>query len=187
MKIYIKNMVCNRCKTAVTKVLEKMNLKCTDIKLGEVEIEENLTNGQIENLSHSLSELGFEILNDKQAQLIEKIKSTIIELIHSSGKISKKINHSDYISQAVGKDYTYLSSLFSVNQGITIERYFINQKIERVKELITYGENSLTEIAFATDYSSSQHLSRQFKEVTGMTPSEFRNNKDRTRKTLDEI
>jgi AraC-like DNA-binding protein len=187
MTLYIKNMVCHRCKMAVTATLEKMNLHPVNVSLGEVMIEEKqLSRKQLNDLSTSLNAIGFELIDDKRSRLIEQIKTFIIDLIQYSDEPQRK-NFSELISQQLHHDYSYLSNLFSGVEGITIEQYIINQKIEKVKELLTYGELSLSQIAIQLGYSSTAHLSNQFKKLTGLTPSQFKQMEKHSRQSLDEL
>ncbi|MCW3107491.1 MAG: helix-turn-helix transcriptional regulator [Segetibacter sp.] len=186
MHLYIKNMVCNRCILVVRQELEKLNIASCTVTLGEVETEAELTKEKINQLANNLAALGFELLDNSKQQLIEKIKNIIIQQVHYSDEESQ-YNYSEILSKALHKDYSYLSSLFSEVEGITIEKYIINQKIEKVKELIIYDELSLSEIAFKLGYSSVAHLSTQFKKVTGLTPSHFKQVGQNKRKPLDKI
>ncbi|WP_018628087.1 AraC family transcriptional regulator [Niabella aurantiaca] len=186
MKLYIKNMVCNRCKMAVKTELEKLHLQPVSVALGEVALERDITPGEKEKLEAGLNELGFELIDDKKSRVIENIKKEIIQLVHQQDS-ELKVNLSDYLSSRLHHDYNYLSSLFSEVEGSTIEKYFIHQKIERVKELLVYDELSLSEIAFQLNYSSVAHLSNQFKKVTGFTPSHFKNIRAEKRKPLDMV
>jgi AraC-like DNA-binding protein len=185
--LYIKNMVCARCIKVVKEELEKLNLNVNNIILGEVNVS---SNNEIEEkkISEVLEQNGFELIDDKQAKLIEKIKVIVIDLIHnqSEDKLTG-VNFSNYISKKNDKSYQYISSLFSSHEGITLEMYIINQKIEKVKELLIYNELSLTEIAYRLGYSSVQHLSSQFKKITGFTPSEFKHLREKVRKPLDKV
>lgn len=186
MKLYIKNMVCNRCKMVVKSELEKLGVRTDAVELGEVTIAEDLTPEQKNKLEAIFNELGFELIDDKKSKHIEKIKSLIIALVHQqNGEL--KITLSDYLSRNVYHDYFYLSNLFSEVEGTTIEKYFIAQKIEKVKELLAYNELSLNEIAYRLNYSSSAHLSNQFKKVTGLSPSHFKNIRPDQRKSLDQV
>ncbi len=153
--------------------LNNLGLHFTIVEVGEVEIKEELTKQQQQQLNSALLKFGFELMDDKKAILIEKIKNVIIELIHYSDELPK-INYSDYLSEKLHYDYTYLSNLFSEVKGITIEHYIISHKIERAKEMLIYNELTLTEIAYHLHYSSVSHLSNQFKKVTGLTPSFFK-------------
>jgi AraC family transcriptional regulator len=186
--VHIKNMVCDRCKSAVAGVLEKLELRPISVELGEVDFGETaLGPDQINHLKTALEILGFEIIDDKKSRLIASIKRAIIELIRKNDEFHR-IKVSDYLKQNLHYDYSYLSSLFSSVEGITVEQYLIHQKIERVKELLVYDELNLTEIAQQLGYSSLAHLSAQFKKVTGLTPSHFRNLKDaKQRQSLDKV
>lgn len=184
--LYIKNMVCNRCIMAVENELQHLAVPYKKVELGEVELEAPLTKNQEEALNTALDKLGFELLQGKQAKLIDKVKSVIIEAIHYSNK-HPNINFSDYISDKVHHEYKYISSLFSAVEGITIEKFIILQKVEKVKELLFYDELTLKEIAYELGYSSVQHLSNQFKKITGLSPSEFKVLKNNNRKPLDKL
>lgn len=186
MKIYIKNMVCNRCIMVVKSELEKLGFQPLNLTLGEVELEKKLSNKDKITIDNHLQDFGFELIDDKKSRLIGQIKSLIIELVHQQNS-ELKSNLSDYLGSKLHHDYTYLSNLFSEVEGTTIEKYFIAQKIEKVKELLVYDELSLSEIAFQLHYSSVAHLSSQFKKVTGLTPSHFKNIKTDKRKPLDEV
>jgi len=185
--LYIKNMVCPRCIMAVKDVFGKLGLDIVNIKLGEVIISNDRENINYEQLKAELEQLGFELLEDSKAKIIEKIKTLIIDMVHYAKDETPKINLSEYISREIGKDYNYLSNMFSDLENITIEKFIILQKIEKVKELLIYGELTLSEIAFQLNYSSTAHISKQFKQVTGFTPSEFRKLKQRNRRTLDNM
>lgn len=187
MKLYIKNMVCSRCKMVVRMQLEKLELHPHSVQLGEVDIaEENISDEQKSLLNEKLNRYGFELIDDKKSRMNEKIKNEIVALVHYSEE-QLKINFSEHISRKLHHDYTYLSNMFSEIEGTSIEKYFINQKIEKVKELLMYNELSLSEIAFKLNYSSIAHLSNQFKKITGFTPSYFKNMKDRTRTEIETI
>ena len=179
-------MVGNRCKIAVKEELKKLDLHFMVVDLGEVEIMENITLEQRQQLKIALLDYGLELMDDKKSMLIEKIKNIIIEMVHHSTE-NIKINFSDYLSQLLNHDYTYLSNLFSEVQGTTIEQFIISHKIERIKELIIYGELNITEIAWKMNYSSVAHLSSQFKKVTGLSPSHFKKLKDKRRSPIEEI
>jgi len=179
-------MVCNRCIMVVQAELEKFGLHPRTIQLGEADIAEELSIEEKSNLNHQLQQVGFSIMDDKKSQLIVKIKSLIVELVHQKNS-QLKINLSDFLSEKLNHDYKYIASLFSEVEGTTIEKYFIAQKIEKVKELLVYDELSLSEIAYQLNYSSVAHLSSQFKKVTGLTPSYFKNLKTFKRKPLDEV
>ena len=186
MKLYIKYMVSNRCKMAVKEELKKLGLHFIVVDLGEVDVMENITFDQRQQLKAGLLNSGFELMDDKKSMLIEKIKNVIIEMVHHSDEVIK-VNFSIYLSEKLNHDYTYLSNLFSEVQGTTIERFIISHKTERVKELIIYGEHNITEIAWKMGYSSVAHLSSQFKKVTGLSPSHFKNLKDKRRCPIEEI
>jgi len=184
--LFIKNMVCNRCIMAVKSELDKLGIEPTDLKLGEVTLEKELTTQEKEKLSRVLVSLGFEMISDKKSRIIEQIKNIIIALVHHQNN-EIKTNISDVLSSNLHHDYNYLSNLFSEAEGTTIEKYFIAQKIEKVKELLVYDELSLSEIAFRFNYSSVAYLSNQFKKVTGLSPSHFKNIREDRRKPLDEV
>jgi AraC-like DNA-binding protein len=179
-------MVSNRCKMAVKEELKKLGLHFIVVDLGEVDVMENITLDQRQQLKAGLLNSGFELMDDKKSMLIEKIKNVIIEMVHHSDEVIK-VNFSIYLSEKLNHDYTYLSNLFSEVQGTTIERFIISHKTERVKELIIYGEHNITEIAWKMGYSSVAHLSSQFKKVTGLSPSHFKNMKDKRRCPIEEI
>ena len=186
MTLYIKNMVCDRCKMAVTRELEKQNIAFNKVELGEVTLISAIESKKLKSFEESIEALGFELIDDKKSRLIEKIKAEVINVIHKqNGKL--KTTFSSYLADRIGKDYSSISSLFSEVEGTTIEQYTIHQKIERAKELLVYDELSLSQIANQLNYSSVQHLSNQFKKVTGLTPRHFKNLRDNTRKTLDKV
>ena len=185
--VYIRNMVCNRCIRVVEEEFEKMGLKIKNISLGEVIIENHLTDDMIDKIRTVLYENGFELIEDRRMKTIEQIKLLILDLIRNEEKIEGKINISDYLSDKMNADYHYLSTLFSSVENITIEHYFILQKIERAKELLKYGELTLSEIAYRLGYSSVAHLSAQFKKVTGMNANQFKALTENTRKPLDRV
>jgi len=185
MYIYIRNMVCNRCIMVVKGIFEKAGVKVVYIKLGEVLLEESISPQQRDELEKSLFDAGFEILTDHKHQLIEKIKNIIIAQIQNTTEETRTF--SEVLSAALHKDYSYLSKLFSEAEDMTIEKFIIYQKIEKVKELLVYGEKTLNEIAFQLGYSSVAHLSTQFKKTTGFNPSEFRKLKDHHRRSIDQI
>ena len=186
MKIYIKHMVSNRCKMAVKEELKKLGLHFIVVDLGEVEIMENISAGQREQIKIALRSSGLELMDDKRSILIEKIKNTVIEMVHHSDEMIKT-NFSDFLSEKLSHDYTYMANLFSEVQGITIEHFIIAHKIERIKELIIYDELNITEIAWKMNYSSVAHLSNQFKKVTGLSPSHFKLLKDKRRNPIEDI
>ena len=171
---------------AVKEELRKLGLHFIVVDLGEVEIMENISAEQREQMKAALLISGFELMDDKKAILIEKIKIAVIELVHHSDE-NIKINFSDFLSEKLNHNYTYLANLFSEVQGISIEQFIIAHKIERIKELIIYDELNITEIAWKMNYSSVAHLSNQFKKVTGLTPSHFRQLKDRRRSSIEDI
>ncbi len=186
LTLFIKHMVSNRCKMAVKEELKKFGLHYILVDLGEVKIKETISSEKRELLKLNLHQSGLELMDDKKAMLIEKIKTIIIQMVHHSDEIIK-INFSDYLSEKMNHDYTYLSNLFSEAQGNTIEHYIISHKIERIKELIIYGEHNITEIAWKMGYSSVAHLSNQFKKVTGQSPSFFKQLKEKHRCPIEEI
>ena len=186
MKLYIKNMVCIRCKMVVKDVLTNLGLHYTVVELGETEILENISPAQRELVKTGLLKAGLELMDDKKSVLIQRIKNIIIDLVHYSEE-PLRVNLSEYLSQKVNRDYTYIANLFSEVQGTTIEKFFIAHKIERVKELLVYNQLSLTDIAYKMHYSSVAHLSNQFKKVTGLTPTYFKKMKDKRRSMLDDI
>jgi YesN/AraC family two-component response regulator len=179
-------MVSNRCKLAVKDELRKLGLHFVLVDLGEVEVMETLTPELRQDLKAALLVSGLELMDDKRAILIEKIKNTIVEMVHHADEVVK-VNFSTYLSDKLQHDYTYLANLFSEVQGTTIEQYIISHKVERIKELIIYGELNISEIAWKLNYSSVAHLSTQFKKVTGLTPSHFRQLKDKRRSSIEEI
>jgi YesN/AraC family two-component response regulator len=173
MKLLIKNMVSLRCKLIVKSELEKMHLHFSVVELGEVEITEELSSEQQQELKISLLKFGLELLEDKKSMLIEKIKNIVVEMIHYSDE-PPMLNFSAYLAEKLNYDYNYLSNLFSEVKGTTIEHFIISHKIERAKELLIYNELTLTEIAEKLHYSNVAHLSNQFKKVTGLTPTFFK-------------
>lgn len=179
-------MVSNRCKVAVKEELKKLGLHYMLVDLGEVEIMENISDEVREQVKIGLLNSGFELIDDKRSVLIERIKNTIIEMIHHSNEIVKT-NFSIYLSEKLSYDYTYLANLFSEVQGTTIEQFIISHKIEKIKELIIYGELNITEIAWKMNYSSVAHLSNQFKKMTGLSPSHFKQLKEKRRSPIDEV
>jgi AraC family transcriptional regulator len=188
--LYIKNMVCNRCKIVVKQELEKLGFHSAKIELGEVELTEtNLTAEQLEHIDQALLAVGFERIDDRKARMIEAIKKKVIQKIHGVDQIDRKFNWSDIIAEELHYDYAYLSTLFSSVEGITLEQYIIRQKIEKAKELLLYDEFNLSEIASKLGYSSVAHLSSQFKKITGFTPSELKKlrGKEGVRKPLDSV
>lgn len=179
-------MVSLRCKMMVKAELEKLGLHYVIVDLGMIEILENITNQQRELLKENLLKSGLELLDDKKSILIEKIKNVIIEMIHYSDELPHE-NYSDYISGKLGYDYTYLANTFSEVKGITIQQFIIIHKIERVKELLLYNELNLTEISYKLNYSSVAHLSNQFKKVTGLSPSFYKQLKQKRKENLENL
>ena len=173
MILYIKYMVSLRCKMMVKDELKKLGIKFMVLDLGMVELLENITEKQRKQLKTNLLKSGLELMDDKKSILIEKIKNVITEMIHYSDELPK-VNYSDYISEKLGYDYTYLANTFSEVKGITLQQYIIINKIEKVKELLLYDELNLTEISYKLHYSSAAHLSNQFKKITGLTPSYYK-------------
>jgi AraC-like DNA-binding protein len=179
-------MVSNRCKMAVKEVLKTLGLHFIVVELGEVEIMEKISPEVRELLKTALLASGLELMDDRRSVLIERIKNVVIEMIHHSDT-EIRVNFSHYLSEKLNHDYTYLANLFSEVQGTTIEQFIIAHKIERIKELIIYGEHNITEIAWKMNYSSVAHLSNQFKKMTGLTPTHFKNLKDKRRSPIEEI
>jgi AraC-like DNA-binding protein len=173
-------MVCFRCQMVVKSELEKLGLHYTTVDLGEVELTDKISETQLDSLGVALKMTGLELMGDNKKILVEKIKTIIIELIHFSDE-QIKINLSDYLSEKLNHNYTYLSNLFSEVKGTTIEQFYLANKIEKVKELLVYDELNLSEIAWKLHYSSVSHLSNQFKKMTGLTPSQFKNLKIKRR------
>ncbi|MBU0558153.1 MAG: helix-turn-helix transcriptional regulator [Bacteroidetes bacterium] len=186
--LYVKSMVCPRCITAVRELLENFGVEILNITLGEVEIEQNLETLPLSDISEALHKLGFELLEDSKTKIIEKIKTEIIAAIqnYSKNELATMVL-SGFLSSRLNKDYHSLSSLFSKTEGITIEHFSIMQKIEKAKELLKYGEHTLSEISYFLGYSSVQHLSAQFKQVTGLTASQFKTDVFNLRKTIDSL
>jgi AraC family transcriptional regulator len=188
--LHIKNMVCHRCIRAVNDGLVALGLHPVKVELGEVVLQEDsLSPEEQAKLEGMLNDLGFERIDDKRSRLIEKIKKFVINTVHDKEGMDRKLNWSSVLSDEMHYEYNYLSNLFSSVEGITLEQYIIRQKIERVKELLSYDQLTLSEIAHLLDYSSVQHLSNQFKKVTGFTPSEFKKLRDseHQRKPLDAV
>lgn len=186
MKLYIKYMVSLRCKLLVKEELRKIGLEHTAIDLGVVEIPGEISPDQHKQLRENLLKSGLELLDDNRSILIERIKNVITELIHYSDELPTQ-NYSDYISEKLNYDYTYLSNIFSEVKGITIQQFIILNKIERVKELLLYDELNLSEISYKLHYSSAAHLSNQFKKITGLTPSYFKKMKNARKSTLENL
>jgi AraC-like DNA-binding protein len=186
MRLYIKNMVCNRCIAVVRNEMETAGYHPVDVAMGTVDLEEELSPEKLDDLHKKLRSHGFELIDDKRSKLVEQIKTIIIQQVHySPGR--PKINYSDLLSRELRKDYSALSNLFSEMEGMTIEQYIIMQKIEKVKELLIYDELTLSQIAGEMEYSSVAHLSAQFKKVTGLTPSHFKTLKENRRQSLDSV
>ncbi len=179
-------MVCNRCKMVVNAELEKLGIHPLTIDLGEVEIARELSAKESQEVNNALQKVGFELMDDKKSRLIEKVKTLLIDLVHNRDN-QLSTNLSDYLAAELKLEYSYLSSLFTQVEGTTVEHYFIAQKIERVKELLVYDETTLSEIAYQLNYSSVAHLSKQFKKVTGFTPSHYKQLKDNKRKSLEDL
>ncbi|HEV3327220.1 MAG TPA: AraC family transcriptional regulator [Puia sp.] len=186
MKLFIKNMVSLRCKLVVGDELKKLGFETLAVDLGQVEIKETPSAGQLDQIRLALEKLGFELLRDKKDILVQRIKNIIVELVYYPSE-PLILNLSVYLSNKLDHDYTYLSNLFSEQSGVTIEKFYIYHKIERVKELLSDGKLTLTEIAFELQYSSVAHLSNQFKKVTGLTPSQFKQGKHNTRSPLENL
>jgi AraC-like DNA-binding protein len=170
----------------VKEELTKLGLHYIIVELGEVDIMENISSEQREEVKAALFHSGLELMDDKRSVLIERIKNTVVEMVHHTDEIIKT-NFSDFLSKKLNHDYTYLANLFSEVQGTTIEKFIISHKIERIKELIIYGELNITEIAWKMNYNSVAHLSNQFKKVTGLSPSHFKQLKDKRRSPIEEI
>jgi YesN/AraC family two-component response regulator len=185
-KLFIKNMVSIRCKMVVKAELEKLGLHYIMVELGEAEIMEELTAEQHDRLKAALHKSGLELMEDKKNILVEKIKAIIIEMVHYADE-PPKVKLSVYLSEKLNHNYTYLSNLFSEVKGVSIEHFFLSHKIERVKELLVYDELTLSEIAWQLHYSSVAHLSSQFKKITGLTPTHFKNMRHKRLKTLDKV
>jgi AraC-like DNA-binding protein len=179
-------MVSLRCKMVVKEELKKLGLHFVIVDMGVADIMENITAEQRTQIKTALLKSGLELMDDKKAVLIEKIKNAIIEMVHYTEELPK-VNFSDYLSEKLKYDYTYLANLFSEVQGTTIEKFIISHKIERVKELIIYDELNLTEIAWNMHYSSVAHLSNQFKKITGLTPTHFKKLKTKRRKAIEDV
>ncbi len=179
-------MVCGRCKMVVKSEFEKLGLQTISVELGEVELEKEISDEQKEVLLENLQVLGFDLIDDKKTKTVEKIKNLIVDLVHHKNN-DLKINLSDYLAENLNQDYNSLSNLFSEIENTTIEKYFISQKIEKVKELLIYNELSLSEIADILNYSNVAHLSNQFKKITGFTPTSFKQLKDKKRIQIENI
>ena len=187
MLLHIKNMVCDRCQMIVRQQLENLGFNVERIALGQAEIAPDPNEEQMQLISAALKVPGFELIDKETDKTVEAIKNAVIELVHHSDLSELNMSYSDLIAKRMGKDYAYLSRLFSNSQDTTIERFIIGQKVEKIKELIEYGELNLNEIAYQMGYSSSAHLSTQFKSVTGITPSQFKASEKKGRKAIDKI
>lgn len=185
-EIHIKHMVCPRCIKTVREEVERTGLQIDSIKLGEVVLTSKPDDSQFQTLSKNLQKQGFEIISDNRSNLINRIKTEIINVVHYGLEIPSQMNFSSFLAERFGLNYSNLSSLFSSIEGMTIEKYFILQKIEKVKELIVYNELTFSEIAYQLGYSSSQHLSTQFKKTTGLSPSRFKKIRG-IRSTIDKV
>ena len=186
MRLVIKNMVCPRCITSVEQILKKNKLKTRYIRLGEVELTDKPTKSQLHQFAKDLENTGFELLDDQKMQMIEQVKNLLIKKVQT-GDVEEHFSVSKYISENIFKDYSSVSKLFSEVESVTIEQFFILQKIEKTKEWLIYNEQSLSQIAFHLGYSSTQHLSNQFKKLTGMTPTQFKQLGALHRKPIDNI
>lgn len=186
MKLLIRFMVSQRCKMLVKEELQNLGIQFLSVELGIVELSEEITENQREQLKATLFKSGLELLDDKKSMLVERIKIVITEMIHYSDE-APKVNYSDFISEKIGLDYTYLSNVFSEVKGMTIQQYIINHKIERVKELLLYDELNLTEISYKLNYSSVAHLSNQFKKVTGLSPTFYKQLKMKRDNNLENL
>ena len=179
-------MVCSRCKMVVKSVFERMEINTISVELGEVELKNNISENQKNELLKNLRAFGFDLIDDRKSKTIDKIKTLIIDLVQNKNN-DLKTNLSEYLFQELNQDYNTLSNLFSEVENTTIEKYFINLKIEKVKELIIYDELSLSQIAYSLNYSSVSHLSNQFKKVTGFSPTHFKNIKTIKRKQIEDL
>ncbi len=186
MKLYIKYMVSIRCKMAVKGLLDALGIPYGLVDLGEVTTKSDLSQEQIQAIGRELKKMELELMDDKKSVLIENLKKVVIEMVHFEVDYPK-IKHSDYISQKLKHNYTYLADFFSESMGMTIEHFIISHKIEKVKELLLYDELSLTEISYRLQYSSVAHLSTQFKKVTGLTPTFFKKLKHKKRSPLEKL
>ena len=187
MDLYIKNMVCPRCVAAVEELLQEHSIPYTSVDLGHAVLQRALTDEETTTLDHRLKHLGFERLDDKRMKLVEQVRNVVILSVHHHPDSIYKRNLSDLISEEIGQDYKYISTIFREVTGNTIEKFYIRHKIERAKELIAYGELTLKEIAYQMGYSSEAYLSNQFKKVTGITPSEFKKAGEHERVPLDQL
>lgn len=186
MKLMIKNMVCPRCIMSVEQLLGQHGFHAKAVRLGEVDLAETPDPRRLQQFSEALQAIGFELLDDQKKQLIDRLKTLLLEKVQT-GSIEEHFSISKYLAGALHKDYSNLSRLFSEVEGVTLEQYFILQKVEKAKEWLIYGEHTLSEIAWKLGYSSTQHLSSQFKKITGMTPSQFKERGSPLRKSLDDL
>ena len=187
MILHIKNMVCDRCIMVVRQQLENLGFRVGEVSLGTAEISPDPDSEQIGKISSAFKVLGFELIDKDKDRLVERIKNMVIEKVHYGDLADTHTSFSEYLSDKLHREYTYLSRLFSEAEDSTIEKFIIQQKIEKVKELLEYGELNLNEIAWKMGYSSSAHLSAQFKSVTGITPSQFKKSEEAVRKPIDKI
>ncbi len=185
--LFIRNMVCPRCVTAVKDTLTKLEIPFSEVVLGKASINIDKSEVNQDLLDEELRKIGFELIRDKNRQLVAEVKALIVSYIHHSGELDLKINFSDYLAEKVAKDYSIITSIFSELENTTIEKYIIAQKIERVKELLSYNELTLSEISYQLNYSSVQHLSNQFKKLTGKTPSQYKKQEVQGRQALDMV
>ena len=186
--LYVKNMVCDRCIRVVREELTKIKLDVRSVSLGEVTVAGAAKELPMESIKSVLDENGFELIEDRKAKTIEQMKLAIIKLVREDhDKLGKRARFSEYLSKELGLDYHYLSTLFSSVENVTVEQFIILQRIERAKELLKYGELTLSEIAYKLGYSSVQHLSNQFKAITGFTPTRFRSLTGQVRKPIDRV
>ncbi|MCF8335182.1 MAG: AraC family transcriptional regulator [Bacteroidales bacterium] len=186
-KLYIKNMVCPRCVMAVQDILQMLNFPYIEVRLGEVVLKEPKEHYDLEALKAELHKIGFELIEDQHLQVVEGIKNIIIDLVRNPHEHPNLYNFSTYLADKLKKNYRYLSNVFSEKEGITIEKYMIRQRIEYAKELLIYDELTLSEIAWKLNYSSVAHLSNQFKQITGFSPTAFKKLQQRDRNTLDRL
>lgn len=186
-EIHIRNMVCDRCIMAVGKILGNLGIRPLKIELGTVLTDTVMDSRKKEELRKALEDYGFALIDDRRSRTVEKIKTAVIEMVHYGGDMQGKMNLSEYVSRKCHADYSYLSKLFSEARGMSIERYYIAQRIERVKELLVYDELSVSEIAYMMNYSSPAHLSAQFKSITGLSPRQFKSLKKKPLIPLDRI
>ncbi|MBD3631010.1 MAG: helix-turn-helix domain-containing protein [Cyclobacterium sp.] len=186
IKLHVKNMVCPRCLTAVEQIVERLEIPYANVALGEIDLKHTIDDESKKQLNQALEEIGFSLIDDRKSRLIEQTKNLIIQKIHHTRDVLD-IKWAEYMADRLNYDYKYLGMLFSSVEGITLEQYIIRQKVERVKELMIYDELTLSQMAFQLGYSSAAHLSSQFKKITGMPPTQFKNTIGIKRKTLDNI